>query len=63
MNRIVILGGGESGIGSAVLAKVKGFDTFLSDNGAIPQNGKELLNTYDIPFEERSEERRVGKEC
>ena len=33
--RIVILGGGESGVGAAVLAKVKGFDLFLSDFGAI----------------------------
>lgn len=52
MNRIVILGGGESGVGSAVLAKVKGFDTFLSDNGKIPEKGKELLIKYDIPYEE-----------
>lgn len=35
MARIVVLGGGESGCGSAVLAKVKGFDVFLSDRGAI----------------------------
>ena len=33
MSRIVVLGGGESGVGAAVLAKVKGFDVFLSDNG------------------------------
>ena len=32
MSRIVVLGGGESGVGAAVLAKVKGFDVFLSDN-------------------------------
>ena len=35
MKRIVILGGGESGVGAAVLAKVKGFDLFLSDYGTI----------------------------
>ena len=35
MSRIVVLGGGESGCGSAVLAQVKGFDVFLSDRGAI----------------------------
>ena len=34
-NRIVVLGGGESGVGAAVLAKVKGFDVFLSDKGKI----------------------------
>ena len=35
MNRIVVLGGGESGVGAAILAKVKGFDVFLSDMGTI----------------------------
>ena len=33
--RIVVLGGGESGVGAAVLAKLKGFDVFLSDKGKI----------------------------
>ena len=37
MQRIVVLGGGESGTGAAVLAKVKGFDVFLSDNGKIKE--------------------------
>ena len=35
VRRIVILGGGESGAGAAVLAKTKGFDVFLSDKGKI----------------------------
>ena len=52
MQRIVILGGGESGVGSAVLAKLKGFDVFLSDNGEIKEDGKELLRKYNIDFEE-----------
>lgn len=52
MSRIVVLGGGESGTGAAVLAKMKGFDIFLSDNGPINDKGKKLLNKYDIPFEE-----------
>ena len=52
MKRIVALGGGESGVGAAVLAKVKGFDVFLSDNGSIPEEGKALLQQYGIPFEE-----------
>ena len=43
MQRIVVLGGGESGAGAAVLAKVKGFDVFLSDNGKIKEEMKELL--------------------
>ncbi len=50
--RIVILGGGESGTGAAMLAGVKGYDTFLSDNGLIKRSQKEILNTYNIPFEE-----------
>lgn len=52
MERIVVLGGGESGAGSAVLAKVKGFDVFLSDMGAIAPKYKQLLEQYGIPFEE-----------
>lgn len=52
MERIVVLGGGESGVGSAILAKLKGFDTFLSDNGKIPEKGKELLEEYGIDYEE-----------
>ncbi|MBI5541633.1 MAG: UDP-N-acetylmuramoyl-L-alanine--D-glutamate ligase [Bacteroidia bacterium] len=49
---IVILGAGESGIGSAVLARMKGFDVFISDNGNIKQKYHELIKKYDLPFEE-----------
>ncbi|MBQ7640007.1 MAG: UDP-N-acetylmuramoyl-L-alanine--D-glutamate ligase [Bacteroidales bacterium] len=52
MKRIVILGGGESGVGAAVLAKVKQFDVFLSDSGALKESYKETLLQYGIPFEE-----------
>ena len=52
MKRIVILGAGESGSGAAVLAKVKGFDTFVSDTGSIKPKYKELLDSYQIPWEE-----------
>lgn len=51
MDRIVVLGGGESGVGSAVLAKVKGFDVFLSDSGNIAQKYVDQLNKWEIPFE------------
>lgn len=51
-NKIVILGGGESGTGAAILAKTKGFDVFVSDKGTIPQGQKERLAQWDIPFEE-----------
>ncbi|MDO5570914.1 MAG: UDP-N-acetylmuramoyl-L-alanine--D-glutamate ligase [Bacteroidales bacterium] len=50
--RIVILGGGESGTGAAVLAKIKGFDVFLSDKSPIKDSYKETLSKYEIPFEE-----------
>ena len=52
MARIAILGGGESGVGSAVLAKVKGFDVFLSDSGKLKPEYAETLRKWDIPFEE-----------
>ena len=52
MSRIVVLGGGESGVGSAVLAKVKGFDVFLSDMGNISENYKAMLEEWEIPFEQ-----------
>lgn len=52
MARIVVLGGGESGVGSAVLAKVKGFDVFLSDRGHISPEYAGTLKKWDIPFEE-----------
>ena len=48
----MVLGGGESGFGSAVLAKTKEFDVFLSDSGQIPLSYKEKLQKWDIPFEE-----------
>ena len=46
------MGGGESGCGSAVLAKVKGCDVFLSDKGQIAPKYKALLEKWDIPYEE-----------
>lgn len=52
MKRIVVLGGGESGAGAAVLAKVKGMDVFLSDQSPIKESYKQLLDEYQIPYEE-----------
>lgn len=51
-NLIVVLGGGESGVGAAILAKSKGFDVFLSDFGNIKESYKDTLNDYQIKFEE-----------
>ena len=53
MKRIVILGGGESGTGAAVLAKKQGFDVFLSDFSSIPEKYKNILKKYNILFEEK----------
>ena len=50
--KVVILGGGESGVGAAMLAKVKGFDVFLSDNSLISSKHKQTLLEHDIAFEE-----------
>ena len=53
MKRIVVLGGGESGAGAAVLAKKQGFDVFLSDLSEIKPEYKALLNKYEIVWEEK----------
>ena len=52
MSRIVVLGGGESGVGSAVLAKSKGYDVFLSDMGKISEEYADVLQEWNIPFEQ-----------
>lgn len=52
MARIVVLGGAESGVGAAVLAKVKGFDVFLSDNGTIKEEYIKTLRNWNIDFEQ-----------
>lgn len=49
---IVILGGGESGTGAAVLASVQGYDVFLSESKQITPKYKEILKKYQIAFEE-----------
>ena len=46
------MGGAESGVGAAVLAKVKGYDVFLSDKGKIETRYADVLRKWDIPFEE-----------
>lgn len=53
MKKIIILGGGESGVGSAILAQAKGFDVFLSDKGALQDKYKAELTQKGIPFEEK----------
>jgi UDP-N-acetylmuramoylalanine--D-glutamate ligase len=50
--RVVILGAGESGTGAALLAQVKGFDVFVSDQGAIKDKYRDDLVRHKIEFEE-----------
>ncbi len=52
INRVVILGAGESGTGAALLAKVKGHDVFVSDQGLIKEKYKNDLVANEIEFEE-----------
>ncbi len=49
---MVILGSGESGVGSAILAKQKGYDVFVSDKGEIKDKYKQPLKEHNIVFEE-----------
>ena len=49
--KLVILGAGESGIGTALLAKQKGYDVFVSDASAIKENFKKELEDHQIEFE------------
>ncbi len=51
--KIVILGGGESGVGAAVLAKTRGLEVFLSDQGEIKPHYKEMLVKHQIEFEDQ----------
>ncbi len=52
MKRLVILGGGESGVGTAILGKKKGYDVFVSDFGKIKENYKQVLTDYEIKWED-----------
>ena len=52
MKRLIVLGGGESGVGTAILGKKQGFDVFVSDFGKIKDNYKDVLNKNEINWEE-----------
>ncbi len=52
MKRLVILGGGESGVGTAILGKQKGYEVFVSDFSKIKDKYKEVLTQNEIPFED-----------
>ena len=50
--KMVILGGGESGVGAAILAAQRGYDVFVSDGGPLKDNYREDLKKHNIAFEE-----------
>ena len=52
MKRLVVLGGGESGVGTAILGK-KGYDVFVSDKGVIAEKYKNVLKQFAIAWEEQ----------
>ena len=52
MKRLVVLGGGESGVGTALLGKQKGFEVFVSDKGSIAEKYQKVLLHNSIDFEE-----------
>ncbi len=52
MEKLIILGGGESGVGAALLGKAKGFDVFLSDSGKLSDAHKQELEQFGIRYEE-----------
>ena len=52
MKRIVVLGAGESGVGTAILAMQNKYEVFVSDKGTIAQKYKEVLLHNTIEFEE-----------
>lgn len=50
--RLAVLGGGESGVGTAILAQAKGLDVFLSDSGTISAHYRQMLDARHIPWED-----------
>jgi UDP-N-acetylmuramoylalanine--D-glutamate ligase len=54
MKRLVILGGGESGVGTALLGRAKGYEVFVSDKGKIKQKYKQVLIHNEIEWEDET---------
>src|SRR5690606_11988352 len=52
MGRLVVLGGGESGVGTAILGKKEGFEVFVSDKGMVKGKYKKVLEHFEIDWEE-----------
>ena len=51
---MVVLGGGESGVGTAILGKKQGYDVFVSDFGRIKDKYREVLKLYEIKWEDET---------
>lgn len=54
MKKLVILGGGESGVGASILGKKEGWEVFLSDKGKVAPKYQEVLNTHQIQWEQET---------
>ena len=54
MKRLVILGGGESGVGTALLGRAKGYEVFVSDKGKIKEKYKQVLIHNEIEWEDET---------
>lgn len=52
MKKVAVIGGGESGVGAALLAKKQGWDVYVTDSGSIADNFKHELQEHGIPYEE-----------
>lgn len=65
MKRFAILGGGESGVGTAILAKQKGWEVFLSDRGNLKPEYRKQLDDEGIAYEEgkHTEDKILGADC
>ena len=53
MKRLVVLGGGESGVGTAILGKKHGFEVFVSDKGIVKEEYRKVLEHFEIDWEEQ----------
>ncbi len=54
MSRLVVLGGGESGVGAALLGQKRGYEVFVSDKGKIKKKYKNVLEHFEIDWEEET---------
>lgn len=65
MKKLVILGGGESGVGASILGKKEGWEVFLSDKGKIAPKYQDVLNTHQIQWEQETHthERILQADC